>query len=315
MQLTIKKFNEDSLQIEDCGLSKKWNNDNEEYSSLNDWIKEVTPRMEIFIKKYKNSSAINFTKETTEIDNNSLGCCYTSRNSCQCNPSHISFGSNKFSMGGDLFVYPQNIDRIIASFVARKSIEATWINNNDEYRVPSEEVQSSDKYKQFVNDAYIYSITHIHSFQTSMRNIKNFDNTYFNIFNHFFYMSNEEMKELADKYNFREMYDDADEFYEDRFIYKKLSELNLSPDAKEILEGLRTFTINSMKYRELAHQEDEKYHLNTWDAGWYQIRMGILKKYMPTELKEFMVKFKQFENRLRPMVYEFGFLPHENKES
>jgi hypothetical protein len=312
MQLTIKKFNDNSMQIEDCGISVKWNNDNEPYNSLNDWMKDVTPKIENKIEYIGIKNAIDVGKNVKKNDLSSLAVLMVYGNNCQYNLTHNSILSINFDNagGGRVFIYPQNIDRVIISYSARSLIQSTWLNNNDEYRVPSEQIQSSDKYKQFNNDCYVYSLF---SLQSSMRHILNFDNTYFNIFNHFFYMSNKEMKDLADQYNFKELYDDADEFYQDRFIYKRLSELTLSPDAQEILEELRKLTRDSMKYRELAHQEDEKYHLNCWDAGWYQIRMGILKKYMKEELKEFMVKFKQFESRLRPMVYEFGFLPHENK--
>jgi hypothetical protein len=312
MQLTIKKFNDNTLQIEDCGTSIKWNNDNEQYKTLNEWIRSITFKSKNLSKKYSLKNSITISDSVSNYENDSIGRLLNRSNCCQFNTSHSSIFSGDFNGIAECWIYPQNIDRVIISYSVRGLIKQNWLNDKDEYRVPSEQIQSSDKYKQFNNDCYVYSLF---SLQSSMRHILNFDNTYFNIFNHFFYMSNKEMKDLADEYNFKELYEDADEFYDNRFINQKLSELDLSLDAQEILEGLRKLTRDSVKYRELAHQEDEKYHLNTWDAGWYQIRMGILKKYMPTELKEFMVKFKKFESRLRPMVYEFGFLPHENKES
>lgn len=166
------------------------------------------------------------------------------------------------------------------------------------------------KYKQFNNDCYIYSLF---SLQSSMRHIENYDGTYFDIENHFFYMSTEEIRQLAIENNYDIIIEDCKRTNgKNRFIYDKLETLDLSPDAKELLEDLRELTRQSFKYRHLA---EDKYHLMTFDAGWYQIKHGILKIYMKEELKEFWKKFKQFENRLRPMVYEFGFLPHKNKES
>jgi hypothetical protein len=50
-----------------------------------------------------------------------------------------------------------------------------------------------------------------------------------------------------------------------------------------------------------------KYHLNTWDAGWYQIKL-ILKQFYQDDLREFTKKYKEFEDRMRPLVYELGFL-------
>jgi len=311
MQLTIKRFNKETMQIEDVGVSQKWNNDGEQISSLNEWIKKQSPKISKTIKHYANNNAVKIATTICDFDINSLGKLVNKANNCQFNNSLLCILSNSDNYGaGGSFIYPENLNRVVGSYSARSLISSTWLNNNDEYRVPSEEVQLTPEYQQFVNDCYVYSLF---SLQSSMRDIPNFDDTTFNIFNHFFFISNEEMKNLADEYNFSDMYQDANEFYEDRYIYTKLQEIELSDDARDILESLRELVRKSMKWRELAHQEDEKFHLHTWDAGWYQIKMGILKQWMPNELKEFMTKFKQFEARLRPLVYQFGFLPYENK--
>lgn len=41
--------------------------------------------------------------------------------------------------------------------------------------------------------------------------------------------------------------------------------------------------------------------------GWYQVK-AILKEYMPNELKEFRELYKKLADKMRPMVYELGFL-------
>ena len=50
------------------------------------------------------------------------------------------------------------------------------------------------------------------------------------------------------------------------------------------------------------------FHLDAWDAGWYQIVNGILKQEFGQELKDFRARYKAFEDRLRPGVYALGFL-------
>jgi hypothetical protein len=44
-----------------------------------------------------------------------------------------------------------------------------WINSKDEYLAPDE---ANPKYKEFVNDSVIFSLFHIHSNQSSLRNIE-----------------------------------------------------------------------------------------------------------------------------------------------
>ena len=46
--------------------------------------------------------------------------------------------------------------------------------------------------------------------------------------------------------------------------------------------------------------------LDAWDAGWYQIKL-VLKAFYTDELREFNTMYKQFEDRMRPLVYELGF--------
>ena len=56
-------------------------------------------------------------------------------------------------------------------------------------------------------------------------------------------------------------------------------------------------------------REDLK--LNRDDAGWYQIRKA-LEQYGDTELTDFdpfKAAYAALSDKLRPMVYEFGFLP------
>ena len=64
---------------------------------------------------------------------------------------------------------------------------------------------------------------------------------------------------------------------------------------------------DSFKYRSLFNQDHPDIQINRWDAGWYQIKQ-MLKEYMPDRLKAFRARFKEFESRLRPLVYELGFL-------
>ena len=83
--------------------------------------------------------------------------------------------------------------------------------------------------------------------------------------------------------------------------------MTLSPDAQAVLDKATELVKSSFKYRKQFNQEHPEYHINTWDAGWYQIK-GMLKQYDPEGLKQFNELYKQLEDRMRPLVYELGFL-------
>jgi hypothetical protein len=61
-------------------------------------------------------------------------------------------------------------------------------------------------------------------------------------------------------------------------------------------------------YRDMINGMSPEFHINTWDAGWYQIRNAILKTSFKTDYDTFMLEYKALERRLREGVYIFGFL-------
>jgi len=103
------------------------------------------------------------------------------------------------------------------------------------------------------------------------------------------------------------LYADAKRFSEDRFVFKRLGEIALSPDAQNILDMASELVRMSFSTREAWHDESEEQHLNAWDAGWAQLK-PMLKKHYKASYNEFVVKYKEFEERMREGVYKFGFL-------
>jgi uncharacterized protein YjaG (DUF416 family) len=63
----------------------------------------------------------------------------------------------------------------------------------------------------------------------------------------------------------------------------------------------------SFKHRDEFNKLHPKYNINTWDAGWYQIKF-LLNECTKKDLELFEDMIKSFENKLRPLIYELGFL-------
>jgi len=306
IKLDVREFNRESLEIETVDVVEKLNNDGSKYKSLADWVKEVTNKKADEELYYGLKNAITLGKNIKKNYKDRIGVILSNGNNCQYNITHTAILSKSFDSGGSsrIFIDNNNFDRAIMSYSVKSLIEPTWLNNNDEYFVPDFDNVDNDSYKQFVNDCTIYSIF---SLQSSMRGLSNYDSEVFNIENQWFWLSNKEMQDLSNQYNFDELYQDTKTFSQDRFIYNKLNEIQLSPDALAVLEKAKELVRNSFKYRQIMHDEHPEYHLQTWDAGWYQIKK-ILKEYMKDDLKEFNIMYKSFADRLRPYVYEFGFL-------
>ena len=86
-----------------------------------------------------------------------------------------------------------------------------------------------------------------------------------------------------------------------------LQNIELSNEAKVVLDKAIELTKKSFRYRELFNEEHPEYQILNFDCGWYQIK-AMLKEYMPQEYKEFTELYKKLADKMRPMVYELGFL-------
>ena len=127
--------------------------------------------------------------------------------------------------------------------------------------------------------------------------------------NEFFWMSKEQMKELADQNGYDDLYNDV-RSDSDRYVYKLLFGENdvynkLSPDAKLVLDKATELVEKSIELRQAMSNNEN--HLDAWDAGYAQLKT-IWKEYFQDDFKEFRQLYKNLEDRMRPLVYELGFL-------
>ena len=193
------------------------------------------------------------------------------------------------------YITQSNYEDCVSVLAARNLISTNWVIDKDEYMQPNENIP---EYKQYIKDAIVYTIF---GNQKSYRGENGYNNE-------FFWMSKQEMLDLAEEYNNDYTYEDALNS-EERFVYLKLQEIknDLSPEAKAVLDKATDLVKSSFKYREMFNESHPEYQINNWDCGFYQIK-ALLKEFMPDDLKEFRTLYKQLADKMRPMVYELGFL-------
>ena len=175
----------------------------------------------------------------------------------------------------------------------------------DEYYVPNE---NHENYNNFKLDSIVYSIFNNRSYQSSLRNVIYRGNTY-NIKNEFFWMSKNEMVEISNQNNYNELHRDAvtdSDRYVHTLLFGEEGIYNqLSDEAKDILDSATNLVKLSFGMR--RNFANDTNHLNSWDAGYAQLKL-LWKEYYPEQFKEFRAKYKVLEDKMRPMVYELGFL-------
>lgn len=210
----------------------------------------------------------------------SVRSVYFQNESINNNNKRYKVGSTNFMKG-------------VTLFSVRKLPNVSWLNEKDEFLAPTEDVQN------FSYDSVVVSLFNNSSYQKSTDLLNN----------EFFWMSVEKMKELADQNGYDELYNDA-RTSSDRYVHKLLFGEEriydrLSPDAKAVLDKATELVERSMELRQVMANDEN--HLNSWDAGYAQLKL-VWKEYFQEEFKEFRQQYKSLEDRMRPLVYELGFL-------
>ena len=276
------------------------------YTKASDWVKEQMPRCLDMACFPSTSNGLLIKESQIQAVRNQLGYFHNNANSIQYNPTYVGLYSMSFASAHGLPVLKENFTRCTALFTARKLINGNWVNDKDEYLAPNED---HPEYKRFEADAIVYSLFHNSSNQTSMRKIT-YKGKLYDIPNEFFWMSRDRMTQLANENNNAFMFNDA-RTSKERYVYTLLNnpEISslLSPTAKQLLDMATAMMEKTVKYRPLFESDHPNHHIHTWDAGYYQLK-DLWKEYLPEEFKIFRNLFKQFENELRPLVYQLGFL-------
>ena len=240
-------------------------------------------------------SVAKFVERNRKTNANVLAVLMCPGNDVQNNGATFINSNCSYNAGGSHFITESNYEDCVSVLAARNLISTNWVIDKDEYMQPNE---NAPEYKQYIKDAVVYTIF---GNQKSYRGENGYNNE-------FFWMSKQEMLDLAEKYNNDYTYEDALNS-EERFVYLKLQEIkdDLSLEAKAVLDKATELVKSSFKYREMFNESHPEYQINNWDCGFYQIK-ALLKEFMPNELKTFRTLHKQLGDKIRQQVYELGFL-------
>ena len=290
-------------EIQSIGRKEVYNIDGK--ASAKEWIKQPIKGISVVVKPtFSSALSVKEGKNcNTKINQNALGCYYNMGNNVDQNQQKVAiFTSCDSSNANGLSITSDNYERVMTLFAARRLVNKTWINWADEYLAPNE---SHPKWNEFVNDSIVYSLFESKCNQASLRQIA-FKGKKWNIYNEFFWMSKNEILQLASNYQFDECYNDA-RTAKERFVYQKLLTITLSQEAQLVLDKANEIVRSTFQFRDLFNGPNPEYQIMNWDCGWYQIK-ALAKEYGKKQLDEFNVLYKALADKMRPMVYVLGFL-------
>ena len=198
--------------------------------------------------------------------------------------------SSGYSSGRGLFITEQNLWQAAVVFSVRRLIKPTWLNDRDQFLQPSHAL--SDEFK---TDCLVWMLFNGSNLSAGADGLE-WDGRTWSLTNHFV--------------PFAESAVGATGRYESDFMVRYLAGLAFSSQAQAVLDQGRALfaRFHDTSFPRLIRDELK---LGRADAGWYQVR-SALKAYGETELTDFDLfnaAYKALSDKLRPMVYELGFLP------
>ena len=191
-------------------------------------------------------SAVNVDNKIVKTRKEALGYFINDSNNVYANAKGVYILSSKVTRHlKTTEINEENFEKCSSLFAARRLIKANWKNQKEEYMTPD---SSKYLYKEWINDCIIYSIFENSAYQSSLRNIVISGQSY-NIINQFFFMGNDEMRDLANKNYNDDVFQDTKLFQGERFMYMDLNKRTLSIEGRKVLEKARELLVKSFKYR------------------------------------------------------------------
>lgn len=214
------------------------------------------------------------------------------------NQNYVYFLSAPAVSAGAFSVTPLNFEKAVVMHTARKLPKATWINDRDQFLAPIKELSD-----EFITDCALWSLF-ADSNQTAALKDVVYEGTTYQIHNHFFPFSVNELKKwrITDS-DIRQTLLSA----EDTFVCKWLAAHTFSPEAQALLNKGKE--IYRFYFENLNQLRTNKFKIETWDAGWYQIRMALKNADLAADnMSELKTLHRSLRDKLLPQLTEYGIL-------
>jgi hypothetical protein len=198
--------------------------------------------------------------------------------------------SSGYGSARGFFVNAENVWQAAIMLTVRMIIPHTWLNHNDQFLQPTLPLTDEFKY-----DCLVYMLFSGKNLSAGADGLR-WNERDWSLVNHFIPFTEAEVG--------------ASGRFESDFMVRHMKGMAFSPQAQAVLDEGRKLW---QRYHATAFplKIRDEFKLNRPDAGWYQIRKA-LKAYGDTELTDFDLfnaAYAALGAKLRPLVFELGFLP------
>jgi hypothetical protein len=265
-------------------------------------------------------NAISPATKTKDIrgaywSDNAIGSLYAHASDMQ-NAHLTALLSSGYSSPGAFFINAENLRQAAIIFTVRLLIKQTWLNDRDQFLQPTAPLS-----EEFKNDCLIWMLFNGSNLTASANDLE-WNGKKWSIVNHFIPYTEAEVN--------------APGRFESDFMVQYLAERGyplpspspasgrggsvaegegaqtLSPEAVAVLDAGRILWQAYFAHTDVRTVRDEL-KLNRPDVGWYQIRNALKARNAsgdaaPVDFSPFENAYKALGDKLRPQVFELGFL-------
>jgi len=157
--------------------------------------------------------------------------------------------------------------------------------------------------EEFVLDCILWSIF-ANSNQTSAMKDVTYKGNIYQVINHFFPFTREEVA------HWKCSSPDLFLSLQNRFVAEYLHDKSFSPEASELWNAGKDYY--KVFFEKYIFLNTPKWKIHSWDAGWYQVRNALAEANLGiVEYEVVKQAHKKLAEKIRPQIYEYGFLPEE----
>lgn len=261
---------------------------------LNNWIVRVKPNHTDALPLKNAISPTISTKDVrgTKWADGAIGGMICKGNDLQNAATQTALLSSAYCSAGGFLVTEENLWQAAVIFSVRRLIKPTWLNDRDQFLQPTSEL--SDEFK---HDCLIWMLFNGSNLTASADGLEWNDKTW-SIVNHFIPFTEEEVN--------------APDRFESDFMVNYLAKKKLSKQSKAVLKAGRELWQAYFAHVDV-YTVREELKLNRADVGWYQIRNALKKRnasgdFIPVDFSPFEAAYAVLTEKLRPQVFELGFL-------
>lgn len=261
---------------------------------LGEWIERVKPNDQDALPLKNALTPTTSTKDVrgTKWADGAIGGLMCKGSDLQNAGSNTALFSSGYCSAGGMLVTRENVDQACVVFTVRKIIRHTWINDRDQLLAPTRTLPGS-----FVDDCLVWALFSPSNLTASATALE-WRGKRWKLVNHWIPFTEAEVG--------------ASGAFESNFMSQHLADRSLSKDSRRVLdEGRKLWSL----YFECSpgHTLRRKWHLERPDVGWYQVRNALRDlsedaAITPVSMAGFDAAYLALTSKLRPAVYDLGFL-------